>query len=199
VNYLHIVAVLLGLVGVVPALTLASPVKVAHRAIPTTMIFVALVLWFLPTGIDLALACVPVAAWISARLGIDHAGHEPANYDPAVRTVKGVAQAARERVRPSKPIEIRQFVDRAYPNPDDKDELADSDAAANADDDVDDEPETQEAPEPTIADKLELAATGLPAEYQAKLAGQRAGRDNSAGPRNRAVSTVPKFVPSLLG
>jgi hypothetical protein len=145
-DIVHVVAVLLALVGATPAVTLLSPVKVAHRAVPGIMIIASLVLWFLPTGIDLALACVPVAAWISARLGIEHAGHEAADYSgltPAVERAKSAAQAVRGRVRKpqeAEPVEITEFVTRAYPNPDDPDEdellLADTDAVA--DDDLDD-------------------------------------------------------------
>jgi hypothetical protein len=199
-NYLHILAVLFALVGVVPAITLASPIKVAHRAIPTIMIIVSLVLWFLPTGLDLAMMCVPIAAWISSKLGIEHAGHEPADYAPAVAKAKTVATAAREKVRPPKPIEVTEFVTKDSAGVlSDEDELADADTAAAEDDDLDDAPEDQEpeaAPAETVADKLELAAMGLPAEYQARLAGQRPGKMSQPGLRDQHT-LVRSFIPAL--
>jgi hypothetical protein len=194
-SYLHVFAVILGLVGVVPAVTLLSPVKIEHRAVPAIMITLSIVLWFLPAGIDFALAAVPVAAYISAKLGIEHAGHEPANYAPAVEKTRAVVQAAREKVRPSKPIAVTEFVKKAYPDPSKEAPEIDNDTAAE--DDVQDV-EPEDAPEPTLQDKLEMAAKGLPSEFQAKLAGRRAGRDLSVGLRNSTVSTVRKFVPSLL-
>lgn len=109
-NFVHVLAVLLALVGATPAVTLLSPIKVAHRSVPGIMIVASLVLWFLPTGIDLAMACVPVAAWISARLGIEHAGHEALDVTPAVAKAKSAAQAVRDRVRKPEPVEITEFI-----------------------------------------------------------------------------------------
>lgn len=183
-NLLHVLAVLLALVGVVPAITLASPVKVVHRAVPAIMVCVSLALWFVPTGIDVALACVPVAAWISARLGIEHAGHEPASYSKAVELARKTTQAARDRIKPPAPVEIRQFVDRAYPNPDDE--------AADA---------PEPAPAVNLSDKIEslIDDPRMPPGARARLAGRRPGRDTSAGIRNQTHSKVRSFVPSLLG
>jgi hypothetical protein len=199
-DYLHTIAVLLALVGVVPALTLASPIKVQHRAIPSIMIALALVLWFLPTGIDLALACVPLAAWISARLGIEHAGHEPANYDPAVEAVKDVAKAARERIRPSEPVEVTRYVTKAYPAPDDQDDESDSE-----EDDVNDTDATAEdaeaSPAEPLSDKLDSLAAdpALPAGLRNQLAVQRSGRIKTGGLRSATTqSAIRSFVPSLL-
>lgn len=203
-NVVHIIAVLLAIVGAVPALTLLSPWKVAHRAIPLIMILTSLVLWFVPTGIAIAMACVPVAAWISARLGIEHAGHEAADYGPAIQKTKSIAQATREKVRKPEPVEIKQWIDpnasyvRSTPLSDesgnlvtDRGDLEPADATAIADEDQADDQPTE-----TLSDRIELAAKGLPAQYQERLAGQRAGR-NSGG-LNQTISTVRKFVPSLL-
>jgi hypothetical protein len=194
---IHIIACLLALIGVIPAVTYLSPIKVGQRAVPLIMIITSLIIWFVPTGVAVAMALVPVAAWISARLGIEHAGHEPVNVAPAVELAKRTAQAARERVRRPEPVEVKQFVDRAYPAPG---EAAEAGLTAAAD--VDDKAVGEDVPSPAeqVQEHLGQLARDprLPAQAHQRLMGQRAGRNTQPGLRNQTISAVPKFVPSLL-
>jgi hypothetical protein len=205
VNIAHILAVLFALVGIVPAITLASPIRVAHRAIPTIMLIASLALWFMPTGIDIALALGPVAAWISARLGIEHAGHEPADYSAATQKVRSATQAACNRIRKPEPVEIQRFVTQAYPSPEDAAELAQTDPA-----DIEDDPgdstaatastEREVSPDDAMREKLASLTQDprMPHEAATRLAGQRSGRDTSVGLRGSATrAPVPSYVPAL--
>jgi hypothetical protein len=191
-NVCHVLAVLFALIAGTPALTLLSPVRVAQRVVPALMIAVALGLWFLPTGIVTAIALVPVAAWISARLGIQHAENEPVNVAPAVELAKNAAQAARTAVqkRLSKPDpEVRQFVARAYPSPDD----AENGGLEPADDELlDDADQGEYEPETSTADAARERLAGLTKDSTAYPGLQRPGLREQHAP-------VRKFVPSLLG
>jgi hypothetical protein len=180
-NICHVLAVLFALIAGTPALTLLSPVRVAQRVVPAVMIGIALGLWFLPTGIVIAIALVPVAAWISARLGIQHAENEPVNVAPAVELAKNAAQAARERIRKARPVEVTRFVTKAYPDPDKpaEGELERADAAAMADDDRD-----EDEPEQPPADQAQENLASYPGLQRPGLRQQHA--------------PVRKFVPSLI-
>lgn len=189
-NVCHVLAVLFALIAGTPALTLLSPVRIAQRVVPAVMIAVALGLWFLPTGIVTAIALVPVAAWISARLGIQHAENEPANVAPAVELAKRTAQAARTAVQKqlSKPDpEVRQFVARAYPSPDD----AENGGLEPADDELlDDADQGEDEPETSTADAARERLAGLTKDSTAYSGLQRSGLHQQHAP-------VRKFVPAL--
>jgi hypothetical protein len=190
-NWVHIIAVLFALIAVVPAVTLLSPVKVPHRVIPLLMIVVSLSLWFAPTGVAIAIGLVPIAAWISSRLGIEHAGHEPVDVTKAVELAKKTAQRIQERIRKPEPLTVTEFATKAYPNPADEDD--------EPDDAEDDEDEPDESPAEAVTVKLDelLHDPALPAGAQARLAGQRQGRDTSGGLRDSTVARVPSYVPAL--
>lgn len=197
-NIVHLLATLFALIAVTPAITLASPIKVQHRAVPGIMIILAVVLFFLPTALVAAIGLVPVAAWISSRLGIEHAGHEPADYSAATQKAKSAAQAARERIRPARPVPVHQFAAHAFPAPEDAAELAHANAADIQDDGSPDTAEPAPSPAEVMREKLASLTQDprLPRESSARLAGQRAGRDTSVGLRHQHAS-VRSFVPAL--
>jgi hypothetical protein len=190
VEYFRLVLDLLAVIGGSSMVSLLSPWRMTARFVPALLFIVGMIVIVLPTLAVAALALMLPAAWIQKLLGIELVGHEPLNVGPAVEKARNAAQAAREKVLPSKPVEVTQFVDRPYPSPED--------AAAVADDLNDEDQKPASPADPSLQDKLELAAKGLPAEFRQRLAGQRAGREGSAGLRNQTVSTVRSFVPSLL-
>jgi hypothetical protein len=192
-EYIRLLLDLLAVIGESSMISLLSPWRMQARAVPVLLFVVGMIVMVLPMLPVAALAMMLPAAWLQRFLGIDLHSHEPLNVAPAVEKARSAAQTAREKVRPSKPAEVQQFVTKAYPSPEDEAELVRADAAAVEDDDLDDEPD--DAPEPTMADKLALAASGLPEQFQQQLTGQRAGR--MAQPGLRGQHTVRKFVPSL--
>jgi hypothetical protein len=184
VSIVHIIACLFALIGVVPAITLLSPVRVAHRVVPLIMIILSLVIWFLPTGVAIAMALVPVAAYISVRLGIEHAGHEPVDATKAVELAKKTAQRIQERIRKPEPLVITEFVTK------------DSAGVLPAEDDEPDQDEPDESPAEKVTAKLEglTRDPALPAGLRSQLSGQRAGKIHEPG---QTISAVPQYVPSL--
>lgn len=199
-NVCHVLAVLFALIAGTPALTLLSPVRVAQRVVPAVMIAIALGLWFLPTGVVTAVALVPVAAWISARLGIQHAENEPVNVAPAVELAKRTTQKLQKRVRKAKPVEITRFVDRAYPDPDKaaEDESERTDAAAVADDDLDNEDVTESELSPAEAVRGRLEKITRDPRLPSKVRGDLASYPGLQRPGLRQQHTpVRKFVPAL--
>lgn len=201
-NYWHLLLDLPAVVGGSSMLALLSPWRMQARAVPALLFVVGMIVLVLPTLPVVALALMLPAALIQRYLGIDLHGHEPVNIAPAVEKAKGAAQAARERVRRPKMAEITQFVNKAYPSPEDAAELTHADAAAE------DEPGDSTAatastePEPSPAEqmreKLDQLVTDprIPADSRARLGGQRAGRDTSVGLRD-GTAPVRSFVPAL--
>lgn len=189
-NVCHVLAVLFALIAGTPALTLLSPVRVAQRVVPAVMIAIALGLWFLPTAVVTAVALVPVAAWISARLGIQHAENEPVNVAPAVDLAKRTAQATRTAVQKqlgkTEP-EVRQFVTKAYPSPDD----AENGGLEPADDElVDNSDQSKGEPETSTADAARERLAALTKDSTAYPGLQRPGVRQQHAP-------VRSFVPAL--
>jgi hypothetical protein len=187
VNWIHIIAVLFALIAVVPAVTLLSPVKVAHRAVPMLMIVASLGLWFAPTGVAIAIGLVPIAAWISARLGIEHAGYEPVDATKVVELAKKTAQRIQERVKKTPPLKITEFVTNAYPNPADEDDEPD-----DGEDTENDKDEPDESPAGKVTAKLEEVASDPRMPRDAR---QRLGQP--PGVRNSTATRVPHYVPAL--
>lgn len=186
-NYVHVVAVLFALIAVVPAVTLLSPVKIAHRAIPLLMIVASLSLWFAPTGVAIAIGLVPIAAWISARLGIEHAGHEPVDATKAVELAKKTAQRIQERVKKTPPLKITEFVTM-----DSQGVLPADDEPDDAEDTENDEDEPDERPAEKVTARLEELASD---PSMPEAARQRLGQQPSA--LNRTITRVPQYVPAL--
>jgi hypothetical protein len=200
-TWLHLLYQLPAIVAGTTLVSYMSPVKIAHRALPLIMFLVSLIVLALPVFPDLAMALTLPAAWLANFLGISLTGHEPVNVGPAVEKARAGVQAARERIRPAKPVEVTPFVDRAYPAPGDAAELEAADAdAAVVDDDLDDAPEDQEpvSPADQMSEKLANLTRDprMPREAAVRLAGQRPGKMSQPGLRDQHAP-VRSFVPAL--
>ena len=142
-------------------------------------------LWFAPTGVAIAIGLVPIAAWISARLGIEHAGHEPVDATKAVELARKTAQRVQERVKKTPPLKVTEFVtkDSAGVLPAEDDEPDDAE-------DTEDEPD--DSPAERVTSRLEELASDsrMPTDTRQRLGQQ-------PGVRNGTTSAVRSFVPAL--
>jgi hypothetical protein len=125
----HLIVALLALTGIVPTVAFVSPVKLGHRHIPVITTAGAFACWYLPTGIDSALALVPLAALALRLLSVHVVPDEAADWSPAKAATVSAASRARgtvgsiraklaataTRIRrkpgtPPEPVEVTGFV-----------------------------------------------------------------------------------------
>lgn len=106
-EYLRLLYELPAIVSGTTILAYMSPWKIAHRFMPLIMFLMALLVLQVPEFISLAMCLAIPAAYLQAKLGIDLHSHDPLKIKlPAVRKPK---------------FELRQFVTKAYPSPDEQD------------------------------------------------------------------------------
>lgn len=120
--YLHLLYELPAILAGTTLISYLSPWKMTARAVPLLMFVMALLVMLLPQIFGLALCLSLLAGWLADRLGMSFSGHDP-------------VKVALPKLRRPK-IQLRQFVTRAYPDPETLD--------AQEEDDVD-EPPQQEA------------------------------------------------------
>lgn len=110
----------------------ASPVEIKAQFNALLIFLCAVVCFYMPERIDLALAVCFPAMWINRFFGARWQGHEPVKYPDVRKVVK--------YIRLPKKAEVKEFLTKSYPAPDEE-----------PDPDPDPEPEIEE---PVVATKV---------------------------------------------
>lgn len=105
-NYYHLIYQLPAILAGTTIAAYLSPVKLPPRFAPLLMFLVGLIVLAVPEVVSMALALTVPAAWLQTIFKIDLHSHEP-------------LKVTIPKVKLRKPkFELRNFITKAYPNPD---------------------------------------------------------------------------------